>query len=79
MANQEGPGDAPLRAYWPAAKYVDWVGINGYLYFPQQTFAGSYVPLLQKPGLARYEGFTTRSVRSPQWFVPTRAGYGAAH
>ena len=42
-ANQEGPGDAPLRAYWPGAKYVDWVGINGYLYFPQQTFAGNYV------------------------------------
>lgn len=45
-ANQEGPGDAPLRAYWPGAKYVDWVGINGYLYFPQQTFAGSYVPTI---------------------------------
>lgn len=41
-ANQEGPGDAPLRTYWPGSKYVDWVGITGYLYFPQQTFAGNY-------------------------------------
>lgn len=40
--NQEGPGDAPLRAYWPGHKYVDWVGITGYLYFPQETFAGNY-------------------------------------
>ena len=42
-ANQEGPGDAPLRAYWPGRKYVDWVGITGYLYFPRQTFASAYV------------------------------------
>ena len=40
------PGRCSAAAYWPGAKYVDWVGINGYLYFPQQTFAGSYVPTI---------------------------------
>ena len=51
-ANQEGPGDAPLRAYWPGRKYVDWVGITGYLFFPQQTFAGNYVSTIA--GLRRF-------------------------
>lgn len=30
---------APLRSYWPGARYVDWVGIDGYYYHRSDTFA----------------------------------------
>ncbi len=45
-ANVEGPGDGPLRAYWPGRRYVDWIGITGYLYFRLDTFAGTYGPTI---------------------------------
>jgi hypothetical protein len=45
-ANVEGPGDGPLRAYWPGRRYVDWIGITGYLFFSQDTFTGTYGPTI---------------------------------
>jgi mannan endo-1,4-beta-mannosidase len=45
-ANVEGPGDGPLRAYWPGRSYVDWIGITGYLFFRLDTFAGTYGPTI---------------------------------
>jgi mannan endo-1,4-beta-mannosidase len=45
-ANVEGPGDGPLRAYWPGRRYVDWIGITGYLFFPLDTFVGTYGPTI---------------------------------
>lgn len=30
---------APLRQWWPGSGYVDWVGIDGYYYFPSDTFS----------------------------------------
>jgi len=68
-ANQDGPGNAPLRAYWPGPKYVDWIGITGYLYFPQQTFAGSYVPTIE--ALRR---FAHRPILISEVAVGQRAG-----
>ncbi len=36
--NGEQPGMPPLRAYWPGAAYVTWVGINGYLEVPSDSY-----------------------------------------
>jgi hypothetical protein len=44
--NEEGPGEAPLRDYWPGARYVGWVGITGYLFLPQETFHSAYAPTI---------------------------------
>jgi hypothetical protein len=36
--NQDAPGTGPLRAWWPGARYVTWVGIDGYYFRPSDTF-----------------------------------------
>src|SRR5271165_4367971 len=33
------PGSGPIAEWWPGAKYVTWVGIDGYYYLPSDTFA----------------------------------------
>ncbi len=38
---------APLRTYWPGARYVDWVGIDGYYYHRSDTFANVFGPMLR--------------------------------
>jgi mannan endo-1,4-beta-mannosidase len=37
--NQDRPGTAPVASWWPGAKYVTWVGIDGYYTRPSDTFA----------------------------------------
>ena len=32
------PGTGPIASWWPGAKYVNWVGIDGYYYRPSETF-----------------------------------------
>jgi hypothetical protein len=32
------PGTGPIGSWWPGAKYVNWVGIDGYYYQPSETF-----------------------------------------
>ena len=46
-ANVEGPGDGPLRAFWPGRRYVTWVGITGYVYFPGETYVRNYRPTIR--------------------------------
>jgi Glycosyl hydrolase family 26 len=36
--NQDGAGSGPISSWWPGAKYVTWVGIDGYYYRPSDTF-----------------------------------------
>lgn len=36
QADEKGTG--PIRAWWPGASYVTWVGIDGYFYRPGDTF-----------------------------------------
>jgi glycosyl hydrolase family 26 len=36
QADEKGTG--PVRDWWPGAKYVTWVGIDGYFYRPGDTF-----------------------------------------
>ena len=37
--NADRPGTGPVKSWWPGAKYVDWVGIDGYYFRPTDTFA----------------------------------------
>jgi mannan endo-1,4-beta-mannosidase len=37
QADQQGTG--PIEDWWPGAKYVTWVGIDGFYYRPSDTFA----------------------------------------
>jgi len=32
------PGTGSIASWWPGAKYVTWVGIDGYYYSPSETF-----------------------------------------
>jgi hypothetical protein len=32
------PGTSPIGAWWPGAKYVTWIGVDGYYYRPSDTF-----------------------------------------
>jgi len=36
--NQDRPGTGPVAAWWPGARYVTWVGIDGYYIRPSDTF-----------------------------------------
>jgi serine/threonine protein kinase len=36
-------GTAPIALWWPGAKYVSWVGIDGFYYRPSDTFEGVFV------------------------------------
>ena len=36
------PGTGLVASWWPGAKYVTWVGIDGYYYLPSDTFAGVF-------------------------------------
>jgi mannan endo-1,4-beta-mannosidase len=37
--NQDRPGTGPVAAWWPGARYVTWVGIDGYYVRQPDTFA----------------------------------------
>jgi Glycosyl hydrolase family 26 len=34
--------DYSVTAYWPGARYVNWVGVDGYFRFPRNTFASQF-------------------------------------
>ncbi|MGO9053310.1 MAG: glycoside hydrolase family 26 protein [Streptosporangiaceae bacterium] len=36
------PGSGPVAAWWPGARYVTWIGIDGYYYRPTDTFASVF-------------------------------------
>jgi len=36
--NADRPGTGPVQEWWPGAKYVDWVGIDGYYVRPSDSF-----------------------------------------
>jgi hypothetical protein len=36
QADEAGTG--PIASWWPGEKYVTWVGIDGYYYYPSETF-----------------------------------------
>ena len=36
------PGTGPIASWWPGAKYVTWVGVDGYYYRPSDTFGSVF-------------------------------------
>jgi mannan endo-1,4-beta-mannosidase len=42
--NVTEPGTPSLSAYWPGARYVTWVGLDGYLANPADTFSSVFGP-----------------------------------
>jgi mannan endo-1,4-beta-mannosidase len=40
--NADRPDTGPVDSWWPGAKYVTWVGIDGYYYRPSNTFASVF-------------------------------------
>jgi hypothetical protein len=41
-------GEGPISDYWPGAKYVTWVGIDGYYYQATATFYNTFVPTIEQ-------------------------------
>jgi hypothetical protein len=44
--NQDAPGTGPVQRWWPGARYVTWVGIDGYYFRPSDTFATVFGPTI---------------------------------
>jgi Glycosyl hydrolase family 26 len=44
--NQSFPKSCPLMARWPGAVYVDWVGVDGYLWYANLTFNIVFTPTI---------------------------------
>jgi mannan endo-1,4-beta-mannosidase len=44
VINGLAPGEAPIRAWWPGSKYVDWVGVDAYYVQPAQVFSTVFEP-----------------------------------
>jgi hypothetical protein len=40
------PRIRPPRAWWPGSSYVNWVGIDGYYYYPSGQFAALFGPTI---------------------------------
>jgi mannan endo-1,4-beta-mannosidase len=36
------PGSGPVQNWWPGSGYVTWVGVDGYYYQPENTFANVF-------------------------------------
>jgi len=46
--NADLPTTGPIGAWWPGARYVTWVGIDGYYYTPGDNFANVFGKTLLK-------------------------------
>jgi len=44
--NAEVRSTGPIASWWPGAGYVTWVGIDGYYYYPSDTFASVFGPTI---------------------------------
>ncbi len=62
-------GTGPVRSWWPGAKYVTWVGIDGYYYRPSDTFASVFGQTI-----AQVREFTKKPVLLSETAVGPRAG-----
>jgi mannan endo-1,4-beta-mannosidase len=66
QADQSGTG--PIASWWPGAKYVTWVGIDGYYYSPADTFAKVFGRTI-----AQVQSFTDKPVLLSETSVTPRA------
>jgi hypothetical protein len=66
QADESGTG--PIASWWPGAKYVTWVGIDGYYYSPADTFAKVFGRTI-----AQVQSFTDKPVLLSETSVTPRA------
>jgi hypothetical protein len=66
------PGTGPIKSWWPGAKYVTWVGIDGYYYYPSETFFGIFGKTI-----AEVRNFTGLPVLLSEVGVGPKAGQAA--
>jgi mannan endo-1,4-beta-mannosidase len=59
----------PVRSWWPGARYVTWVGIDGYYYRRSDTFARVFGPTI-----AQVRAFTKKPVLLSETAVGPKAG-----
>jgi hypothetical protein len=59
----------PVRSWWPGAKYVTWIGIDGYYYRRSDTFARVFGPTI-----AQVRAFTKKPVLLSETAVGPKAG-----
>jgi hypothetical protein len=62
-------GTGPIADWWPGAKYVTWVGIDGYYYRPTDTFATVFAPTINQ-----VHAFTRKPVLLSETAVGPQAG-----
>ena len=65
-------GTGPIRSWWPGAAYVTWVGIDGYYYYPANTFASVFGQTI-----AQVRTFTRKPVLLSETAVGPAAGQPA--
>jgi hypothetical protein len=66
------PGTGPIASWWPGARYVTWVGIDGYYYRRSDTFAGVFGKTI-----AQVRGITGKPVLLSETAVGPVAGQAA--
>jgi hypothetical protein len=67
--NADRPGTGPIAEWWPGAKYVSWVGVDGYYYRPSDTFASVFGRTIDQ-----VRAFTNSPVLLSETAVGPRAG-----
>jgi len=67
--NADRPDTGHIDDWWPGAKYVSWVGIDGYYYRPSDTFATVFGTTIDQ-----VRAFTRKPVLLSETAVGPRAG-----
>jgi mannan endo-1,4-beta-mannosidase len=70
--NQDLSTTGPLLSWWPGARYVTWVGIDGYYYRPSSTFTSVFGETI-----AQVRAFTRKPVLLSEAGVGPQAGQPA--
>jgi mannan endo-1,4-beta-mannosidase len=63
------PGTGPIQDWWPGKDYVTWVGIDGFLVTPKDSFEQTFGPTI-----AQVRSFTRSPVLLSETAVGPRAG-----
>ena len=67
--NQDRHGTGPVRLWWPGAKYVTWVGIDGYYFRPSDTYSSAFSRTIDQ-----VQAFTRKPVLLSEVAVGPAAG-----
>jgi hypothetical protein len=70
QADETGTG--PIKSWWPGAKYVTWVGIDGYYFYPSETFFSIFGKTI-----AEVRSFTGQPMLLSEVGVGPKAGQAA--